>query len=39
MSSLKIFYPASVHEAISLLETSTMPVDSLTRVDTVPALT
>ncbi len=31
MSSLEIFCPASVHEAISILETSSMPVDSPTQ--------
>jgi ribosomal protein S18 acetylase RimI-like enzyme len=31
MSSLEIFCPASVHEAITILETSSMPVDSPTQ--------
>jgi ribosomal protein S18 acetylase RimI-like enzyme len=31
MSSLEIFCPASVHEAITILETSPMPVDSPTQ--------
>jgi ribosomal protein S18 acetylase RimI-like enzyme len=31
MSSLEIFCPASVHEAIAILEKSTMPVDSPTQ--------
>jgi ribosomal protein S18 acetylase RimI-like enzyme len=31
MSSLEVFCPASVHEAITILETSSMPVDSPTQ--------